>query len=534
MARPTLGPYTLLRRVGSGGMGEVWIARREAIGGAAKLVALKTVLPEKAGNAESRRMFLDEARLAMLMSNSNIVQVFDVGETRDGICYMAMEYVEGLDLAKLTEALRIRGEKLSHPVIGYIISEVLKALAYAHDHSIEGARQTVVHRDISPQNVMLSVSGEVKVTDFGIARLASEETSGSFVRGKFRYMPPEQFERGLRTPTLDLFAVGALLHELLDGKRFRGSEVEETEMIGMCVQGFVPKLSCPPPPPVFERLRLGLLEADAGKRIQTAREAHRLLSQWPGNRDCKFELEDIVRSVADDPSLPSHLLTATGSGRSANSDQGVPYPPAPKPAPPPASAPPPAAVGAVSRSAAPAAASRYAGAASRSRAGAPPKPPPSKPRSAAPPSPRPSSPPPSPPPKTAAQAEQTSSSSRSATWLPGAAPEPPGPPASRKKQTMLFGARQDMAPLVAPRTPPPGPPPSTAAPMSQQTEAVGAAELREVVAEHRAEASMRSLSESADTDSIPRSGRSAANQDATDSHNREVSNTHALPAESAP
>ncbi|MCA9687856.1 MAG: protein kinase, partial [Myxococcales bacterium] len=96
MTRPSLGPYTLLRRIGVGGMGEVWIARREAIGGAAKLVALKTVLPEKASNAESRSMFLDEARLAMLMTNSNIVQVFDVDETEDNICYMAMEYVEGL------------------------------------------------------------------------------------------------------------------------------------------------------------------------------------------------------------------------------------------------------------------------------------------------------------------------------------------------------------------------------------------------------------------------------------------------------
>ncbi len=241
MATPSaLGPYTLIRRVGVGGMGEVWIARREAIGGAAKLVALKTVLPEKAGNAEFRRMFLDEARLAMLMNNSNIVQTFDVDETPDGLCYMAMEYVEGVDLAKLTEALRIRGELLSHSVIAYIVGEVLKALAYAHDHTIEGTRRTVVHRDISPQNVMLSNTGEVKVTDFGIARLASEETSGSFVRGKFRYMPPEQFERGIRAPTLDLFAVGAILHELLEGKRFRGGEIEEAELIGMCVRGMVP------------------------------------------------------------------------------------------------------------------------------------------------------------------------------------------------------------------------------------------------------------------------------------------------------
>ena len=229
----TLGPYTLLHRIGAGGMGEVWIARRNALGGAAKLFALKTVLPEKASDAESRRQFLDEARLSMLMSNSNIVQVFDVAETTGGVCYMAMEYVEGIDLARLNEELRLRKEFLSHSVIAYIVGEILKALVYAHDLSIEGIRRSIIHRDISPQNVMLSISGEVKVMDFGIARLSSDETTGNFIRGKLRYMPPEQFKKGVRAPTIDLFAVGAILHELLDGQRFRSGNYEEAELLGM-------------------------------------------------------------------------------------------------------------------------------------------------------------------------------------------------------------------------------------------------------------------------------------------------------------
>ncbi|MCA9699471.1 MAG: protein kinase, partial [Myxococcales bacterium] len=585
MTRPSLGPYTLLRRIGVGGMGEVWIARREAIGGAAKLVALKTVLPEKASNAESRSMFLDEARLAMLMTNSNIVQVFDVDETEDNICYMAMEYVEGLDLAKLTEALSLRGEQLSVPAIAHIIGEVFKALAYAHDHNIEGVQRTVVHRDISPQNVMISISGEVKVTDFGIARLASEETSGSFVRGKFRYMPPEQFQRGVRAPTLDLFAVGALLHELLDGKRFRGGDLEETELIGMCVRGLVPQLSCPPGrvPRALDQLRLRLLEPDARKRIQTAREAHRMLSQWPGNRDCKFELEDIVKSVAGDTTLPTHLLTATASGQRSKSVQKPSTSAAAAPKLPrrPAPAPPPAAAGAVSRAAAPAAASRYAGAAARSRPGAPPssasptgaapaskssarprpsaatasapqpskpaaskpsaatasaprpsKPAASKPRPGASPSlaksptgsrpassslsssvsrprastssvPRPSAPaavaPAAAAPATAATAPRPVAPPAEPLPPPVSTPTPPATPpaASRPKQTMFFGSRVDVATPGASepsalQPPVAEPPPASPAPQHTQQVDLDSVEFLEIVAEHRAEASLRS------------------------------------------
>jgi hypothetical protein len=152
---------------------------------------------------------------------------------------------------------------------------------------------------------MLSVSGEVKVMDFGIARLSSEETSGMFVKGKIRYMPPEQFERGVRAPTLDLFAVGAILHELLDGRRFRSGDYEQAELLGMCLRGAVPPLTCPPArvPPVFEQLRKALLEPVAANRLQSARAAHRLLSGWPGDRDAKFELEEVVRRFVEDSSL---------------------------------------------------------------------------------------------------------------------------------------------------------------------------------------------------------------------------------------
>ncbi|KIG19526.1 serine/threonine protein kinase [Enhygromyxa salina] len=291
-------------------MGEVWIARRPALGGASKLVAIKTLLATKAHDPTARRMFLDEARISMLMSNSNIVQVFDAAQTDDGTCYLAMEYVEGIDLANLTEQLEAKGETLSHSAIGYIIGELLKALAYAHELDHEGTRRTIVHRDISPHNVMLSRSGEVKLMDFGIARLASEETSGSFAKGKLRYMPPEQLDGETKAPTIDLFPIGAILHELLDGKRFRGGALEETRLVGIVARGEIPPLSCPPErvPAIFEQLRRGLLAPASADRIASAREAHRLLSQWPGDRDARFELEEIIQRFVSSSSLPSVMI----------------------------------------------------------------------------------------------------------------------------------------------------------------------------------------------------------------------------------
>ncbi|MFV8751446.1 protein kinase domain-containing protein [Nannocystaceae bacterium ST9] len=295
--RVALGPYVLIHRLGAGGMGEVWTARRSALGGAAKLMAIKTLLPDRASDPGARRMFLEEARLSMLLTNSNIVQVFDVGETNDGICYMAMELVDGIDLAQLTQHLRAQGAVLSPSAIAYVIGEILRALDYAHEFNHEGTRRTIVHRDISPHNVMLSVAGEVKLMDFGIARLASEETSGLFIKGKIRYMPPEQFHGESREPRVDLFAVGAILHELLDGNKFRGEALDEARLLGMCARGEVPRLSRGPIPDELDRLRRALLEPRPEDRISSARAALRLLNKWPGDPDARFEVEEAVRRI---------------------------------------------------------------------------------------------------------------------------------------------------------------------------------------------------------------------------------------------
>ncbi|KIG12003.1 serine/threonine protein kinase [Enhygromyxa salina] len=338
------GGYTLTHRLGIGGMGEVWKGQREALGGAAVHVAIKLLTAARTGTVDARRMFLDEARLSMLLNSSNIVKVYDAAETEDGICYLIMEWVDGLNLAQLSEKLHERGENLPDVIIGYIIGEVLKGLAHAHDLRDGARRITIVHRDVSPHNVMLSTSGEVKLMDFGIARIASEETSGAHVKGKLRYMPPEQLRGESREPTLDLFAVGAMLHELLDRDTFRGRVVDEARLYGMVLDGEIPTMTRARQtvPNELDELREQLLAVNATDRIQSAREAFVRLCCWPEYRDARFELDEIVRRFgnvgeSEDPrhvpydlEAPTVVFVADGSetaaGRRRQSTTAAPAP----------------------------------------------------------------------------------------------------------------------------------------------------------------------------------------------------------------
>src|SRR5690606_20163542 len=212
----------------------------------------KLLSPERATNVEARRMFLDEARLSMLLRNSNIVQVHDVAEVADGTCYMVMEFVEGLNLAELSDKLRRAGEAMPDSIIAFIIGEVLKGLAHAHELRHEGQHKTVVDRDVSPHNVMLSAFDGVKIMDFGIARTASEDTS---------------------------------------------AVIDEGRLFGMILDGENPALQRPADsiPKELDELRQKLLAASPKERIQSARQAFRQLSFWPGYRDTRFELDELVR-----------------------------------------------------------------------------------------------------------------------------------------------------------------------------------------------------------------------------------------------
>ncbi|MEM9189541.1 MAG: protein kinase [Myxococcota bacterium] len=229
------GSYELLERIAEGGMAEVWRARSRGVAGFEKTVVIKRVLPALMRNPNSAKMLVREAKIAALLNHPNIVQIFDLGEEQ-GNYFIAMEYVHGRDLGM---AVSLRGTRPDAPRLSlalklWIVAETAKALDYAHRRrGTDGKNLNIIHRDVSPQNVLLSYEGAVKVADFGIAR-ADEQDLGrgedpKVLRGKYAYMSPEQAQGEVLDRRSDLFSLGVVLYELLADRRlFRSGSTEET------------------------------------------------------------------------------------------------------------------------------------------------------------------------------------------------------------------------------------------------------------------------------------------------------------------
>lgn len=217
------GKYQLLDLLARGGMAEVYKAKSHGVEGFEKILVIKRILPELSENPQFVEMFINEAKIAVTLSHANIVQVFDLGRA-DGTYFIAMEYVAGYDLATVLA----RGRRLARPIpqelAVYVVSELAKGLDYAHRRRDAQLRPlNIVHRDVSPQNVLLSFEGEVKLTDFGIAKAAlavsaSEDTDIGVLKGKYAYMSPEQARGEEVDARTDLFALGVVLYELLTGE----------------------------------------------------------------------------------------------------------------------------------------------------------------------------------------------------------------------------------------------------------------------------------------------------------------------------
>lgn len=212
------GPYELVRRLGSGGMAETFLAVRRGPGGFEQHVCVKRILPAMEADPELVRMFMDEARLAAQLRHSNITQVVDFGVAA-GSHYLALELVDGMDLRALLRALRDQGRALDPPLAVYVGTQLAAALDFAH--TPERGRHAVIHRDLSPSNVLVSRAGEVYLTDFGIARAlgVKRNTSSGVVRGKVPYMASEYALTGRFDARSDLFALGVILFEALAGQR---------------------------------------------------------------------------------------------------------------------------------------------------------------------------------------------------------------------------------------------------------------------------------------------------------------------------
>jgi serine/threonine protein kinase len=216
-----LGRYEVVALVGEGGMGRVWRARPHAREGVGRDVALKTILPELAESPRARAMLLDEARIAARIEHPNVVRITDLGDD-DGVLFLVMDWVEGVTLEGLARAFEARGQRLPIPVLVRVVRDAARGLHAAHELASEdGAPLSVVHRDVSPDNILVGVSGRARLTDFGIAkarqRLARDTTAGRFA-GKVAYASPEH-AAGLRVGrAADIWSLGAVVFRLLTGE----------------------------------------------------------------------------------------------------------------------------------------------------------------------------------------------------------------------------------------------------------------------------------------------------------------------------
>ena len=218
------GSYMLFDDIGRGGMAEAYLARATTEAGAVRHVVVKQILPEYAGRADFADMLVKEAKLASKLNHKNIVQVTDLGRTTgDGELFIAMEYVEGYDLAALLKRCSKDRVPLPPEFALHIVMETLAGLDYAHRAKDEnGAPLGIVHRDVSPSNVLISFEGEVKVCDFGIARandVAAPEVAGEALKGKAGYMSPEHARGESLDGRADAFAAGILLWEMFAGRK---------------------------------------------------------------------------------------------------------------------------------------------------------------------------------------------------------------------------------------------------------------------------------------------------------------------------
>ena len=313
------GKYHLLEKIATGGMAEVWRSRAYGMAGFEKILVIKKVLANLAEDDEFIRLFIDEARIAVHLLHVNIVQVFDLGQEQ-GQYYMAMEYVHGLDLSRLLTRARNLGA-FPVPLALFICGEVLKALHFAHDRTGEdGKPLRIVHCDISPQNILISYAGEVKLTDFGISRAAFQaDALHKVVRGKYAYMSPEQVEGRELDRRTDLFSLAIVLYETLTGRRLFKAKTREQTL------DRVRRAEVPSPrtyrPEMSEDLEAFLLKALARKPEDRFRDAAEMLEAITS-----LMVREGHRSTNND--LAAHLKAVIDAGSTVRED-GAPAPEGP-------------------------------------------------------------------------------------------------------------------------------------------------------------------------------------------------------------
>jgi serine/threonine-protein kinase len=304
--------YRITERIAAGGMAEVFRGVAESLQGFRKNVAIKRILPALTRNERFVTMFLDEAHLSLHLQHANIVQMFDIGHA-DDTYFIVMEYVDGVDLKAILDWRRRIGRRLTVGQTIYIIMEVCKGLAYAHDltHPETGKPLGIVHRDVSPANVLFSRNGEVKLADFGLAKATSqiESTDPGVVKGKMSYLSPEAARGENVDRRADIFAVGILLYEMLTGKRlfYGDSDYQTVELVR---NAKIPSIATQNPEVEgeFEEICRKALTKRVEDRFQTATDLQDALAHYLFSRGLKMiqrDIAELVRSCLEDQAAQS-------------------------------------------------------------------------------------------------------------------------------------------------------------------------------------------------------------------------------------
>jgi hypothetical protein len=314
-----IGRYKVVRFLASGGMGNVYLATREGAGGFSKTVALKRLLPEAALEPETVDRFVTEARVVARLTHPNIVATYELEETEGGYT-IAMEHVDGVDAARLLRWLGGRGETLPLALAANVATQVCLALDHAHAATDrDGAPMRLIHRDVTPHNVLLSRDGAVKLADFGVAHVKGRPSERGRLIGKTAYLAPEQLRGEPLDHRVDVFAAGLLLYELVTGEHpFRHAGRAETwEAIER--GRFLPiTMLRGDAPEALARLAARALSADPGERPSTAREmAEALEALYPLESRNAVELGAIVRAAAGLDEPPPRGTTETIRARPA-------------------------------------------------------------------------------------------------------------------------------------------------------------------------------------------------------------------------
>jgi hypothetical protein len=324
MVGQQVGRYTILRHLASGGMAELYIARQESVGGFEKELVVKILQPRYAENPRVVQMFLDEARLAARLNHPSIVHVYDVVD-EGGRKFIAMEYIHGETIADIvTRGLELDNYlPIEHSV--HIIRQAAAGLAYAHERpDADGRTLRVVHRDVSPTNILVSYEGQTKIVDFGIARAQDELREESGIRpGKASYMSPEQVRGGEVDYRSDIFSLGIILYELtLCQRLYRGPADQVMRRI-------VENKVAPPTavrrdyPPALELVVMRALEKRVEDRYQSAEEMRHDLEEFlddhslrTGTRRVGLYLQDLFRGA--------ETAASRADGRLADGGRGTP------------------------------------------------------------------------------------------------------------------------------------------------------------------------------------------------------------------